>query len=1075
VGNSLFERIEPTSIGIDFVNDVSGYTEEFNVYTYRNYYNGGGVGIGDLNNDGLPEIFFTGNKVDNKLYLNKGNFQFEDITSKAGVSSSGVWSTGVSFADVNSDGWLDIYVCKSGNPEGENRNNELFINNGDLTFREESEKWGINDFGLSTHAAFFDFDKDGDLDCYLLNNSFRSVGGYDLRPDQREERDPEGGNKLYRNEGDHFVDISEEAGIYGSNIGFGLGVTIGDVDRDGWQDIYVSNDFFEKDYLYINNRDGTFRESLESSIRELSLGSMGADMADLNNDGFPEIFVTEMLPEREDRLKTKSQFETWDKYQLNVSSGYHKQFGRNVLQLNNGHKPASPEVFFSEIGRYSGVCATDWSWGALIFDMDNDGLKDLFVANGIYKDLLDQDYINFMANPKTVQRILAREDQVITRLVDAMPSEPLANYAFKNLGAMQFQNCAAEWGLGEPGFSNGSAYGDLDNDGDLDLVINNVNLAPFIYRNRASENGNHYITVVLEGFPKNTYALGAQVTVHTAKDSYYLELAPMRGFESTVDQRLHFGLGDADNVDSIEVIWPDQSRSVLQNPQVDEILSITHSNTSPHKLTEPRLETIFQKEEISGLESPHKENDYDDFDRDPLLIEMMSNEGAPIAIADINGDGLEDIFTGGSQGFPGKLYLQSKDATFRLQQSLSNEAAAEDTDAVFFDADKDGDVDLLVASGGSEFSSSSSYLANRLYFNDGDGTFSLSAQQFPFATSATISIGDFDADGDADIFSGSRLRPQLYGVPATSYLYENDGTGNFRLVNDQYAPVLNEFGLVTDSKFADIDLDGDEDLVIVGEWMPVRILINENGRFRESETEMSAYSGFWKSIEIADINDDGRPDLIAGNLGLNSRLEASSEKPLQLFVNDFDRNGQADPIYSMYNGDSTYPVAMLHDLVQQLPMLKKRYLKHEDFKLQGVDEIFNLENLKNTVELKINSLESTAFLNLEDGFQKIDLPLEGQLSPIYSIMAHDLNSDGFMDLIIGGNQHRVKPEIGIYDASVGLILVGKGDAQFKALRATESGVYSEGEIRDIGILKIGKKDHIVISRSNRKLDIYAKN
>ncbi|HQQ84083.1 MAG TPA: CRTAC1 family protein, partial [Cyclobacteriaceae bacterium] len=612
------------STGVGFANNLT-YSEEFNVYTYRSFYNGAGVGIGDINNDGLPDLFFCGNQVSNKLYLNLGNFKFRDITESAGLSSMGIWSTGVSLVDLNGDGWLDIYVCKSGDPKGQRRNNELFINNKDLTFTEHAAEYGINDKGLSTHAVFFDFDKDGDLDCYLLNNSFRSVGNYDLRKDQRNIRDEVGGNRLYRNDRGHFTDVSKQAGIYGSSIGFGLGVTVSDLNTDGWDDIYVSNDFFEKDYLYINNQDGTFKETLENSIQEISMGSMGADIADINNDGFPEIFVTEMLPETEARIKTKAQFENWQKYQLNQQAGYFKQFPRNVLQLNNG------DGTFSEIGRLAGVHATDWSWGALITDLNNDGYKDLFVANGIFKDLLDQDYINFMADPEAVRKILQREGRVIKQLVDSIPSEPLSNYAFENNGNLTFTNQALSWGLGQPGFSSGSAYGDLDNDGDLDLVVNNVNMPSFIYRNLSDTLlvKNKYLKVTLKGKGMNTGALGTQVTIKHRGHQFYQELAPMRGFQSTVDSRLNFGLGEIDVVDSLVVRWPDQTVSILLNVPTNQTLTLNQADGIQPGREMPRVQhAIFAESTIeSGLDYRHRENDFVDFDRDRLIYHMMSSEG----------------------------------------------------------------------------------------------------------------------------------------------------------------------------------------------------------------------------------------------------------------------------------------------------------------------------------------------------------------------------------------------------------------------------------------------------------------
>ena len=1087
--DKLFTLLPSSVTNIDFDNQLE-YDEEFNTYTYRNFYNGGGVGLGDINNDGLTDLFFCGNMVDNKLYLNKGGFKFEDITEKAGVASPQVWSSGVSMADVNGDGWLDIYVCKSGSPEGKYRYNELFINNQDGTgqhpaFTERAAEYGIDDVGLSTHAAFFDYDKDGDLDMYLLNNSIRSIGGYDFQEGLREIRDPLGGNKLYRNEGNRFMDVSEEAGIYGSAIGFGLGVTIGDVNRDGWQDIYVSNDYFERDYLYINNKDGTFTESLEQQIREISLSSMGADMADINNDGYPEIFVTDMLPEDEVRMKTKTTFENWDKYQLNVNTGYYHQFTRNVLQLNNANGPDGYPTF-SEIGRLADVEATDWSWGALIADLDNNGYKDIFVANGIYKDLTDQDYINFVADPGTVKAILTRENAVIKQLIDSIPSERIANYAFANNGTLHFENKAAEWGLDMPSHSNGSAYGDLDNDGDLDLVINNVNMPSFVYRNEADTllKENNYLMVVLKGEGKNTFALGSQVTLKHQGQIFYQELAPMRGFQSSVDYRLHFGLGNIQQVDTVMVRWPDDRYTVLTEVSANQFLTLFQKDAEDvpgpvPDLEKPVSKKLFHNVTVDlGIEYEHKENDFVDFDRDRLLFHMLSREGPCLCKGDVNGDGREDFYVGGAKDQAGALFVQTPGGKFTPSNvSLwQKDQLSEDTDCVFFDADADGDEDLYVASGGNEFPTSSSALIDRLYLNDGRGKWTKSSQVLPtfrFESTGTVEASDVDEDGDEDLFVGIRLRPFLYGVAVNGYILENDGEGKFTDVTKEVAPQLLGVGMITDGVWVDVDGDKDEDLVVVGEWMRVKVFINAGGRLEDKSEQwgMDSTQGWWNRVVAHDVDADGDVDLVLGNHGWNSRFKASAEQPISMYVNDFDRNGTAEQVVSMYNGGESYPLVLRHDLVMQLPSLKKKYLKYERYKEQGVEDIFTAEQLRGAVKLEVRELGSSLLINEGDRFRLEALPVEAQVSPVYGVVVGDFDQDGKEDMVLGGNFYGAKPEVGRYDGSYGTLLKGDGQGVFKALPARQTGLYLEGEVREMLTLKVGKKNMLVVAKNNSPLQV----
>jgi len=1078
---TLFVSLDAKDLGIDFENRLA-YTEEFNTYLYRSFYNGAGTGLADFNNDGFLDLFFCGNQVDNALYLGDGKFNFKDITEQAGVASANAWSTGVSIIDIDQDGWLDIYICKSGNPKDANRRNELFINTGlDSSgipiFKESAAAYGLDNLGFSVHAQFFDYDRDGDLDMYLSDNSINPTDMImDAKKGLREKRDKGGGDKLFKNDDNFFTNVSEQAGIYSSAIGFGLGIAIGDVNRDNWPDIYVANDFFEKDYLYLNNGDGTFTESIDQVTTELSLGSMGVDIADMNNDGYPEIFVTEMLPENESRLKTKAIFDHWDKYELKRKNGYHRQFPRNMLHYNNGNR--SNKLAFSDISRYSDVAATDWSWGVQMMDFDLDGIKEIFVTNGIAKDLLDQDYVDFYSNPSRIRSILKEKGEVIRELIDSIPSQPIANYMFKQNKSLKYSNVATVWGVDQKGFSSGSAYGDIDNDGDFDLVVNNIDAAPFIYRNTAKNNDTHFVSMALKT-DKGTTAIGTKVTLSVKGVRYYQELFPMRGVMSTVDDRLNFGIGLNTLVDSMEIIWPDGTRFVEKNIPIDIFLTYQKSKTNDSKPMEKEIknEELFSEVTDSlGIQYGHKENDFVDFDRERLLYQMTSNEGPKMAVADVNGDGKEDFFIGGAKGSPGSLYVRAKKG-FRStnMEMFEKDRSSEDMAALFFDADNDKDLDLLVTSGGYEFSNVSFSLLDRLYLNDGSGNFTKSSQILPVNDPQSTSVvinADFDSDGDQDLFFGGRLIPSAYGLPASSRLMKNEGNGIFSDVTDKIAKDLLDMGMVTDAVWTDYDNDNDQDLIVVGEWMPIRVFANEQGKFKEvtEQLGLGKTNGFWNTLEKKDLDGDGREDLIAGNLGENTFFKASQDKPVTLYVNDFDGNGRIEQIITRFNGDRAYPFSLKKDITAQMPYLLKKYLKHADYKEQTIEDIFSPEQLKNSLKFEVFETRSVVLWNDKGRFIVKALPEKAQFSPIYGIYAGDIDGDGKIDLVLGGNQFNAQPQTGIYAADYGTVLRSTGERTFDIMMG--SGFYVDGQVRDINKIDIDGKGYLLTAINNDRLRIF---
>ena len=1068
----LFQLMNNT--GINFRNDVTDQKLE-NSFLFRNFYNGGGVAIGDINNDGKADIMFTSNMGENKLYLNKGNWKFEDITPGSGMKQDSMWSTGVTFVDINNDGWLDIYVCNSGHMTNGNRRNKLYINNHDITFTESAAKYGLDISAYTTQVTFFDYDMDGDLDCFMINNSPMPVNTLN-NSNRRDLPDAQwpianflkgGGDHLYRNDNGHFTEVTQEAGIHGSLISFGLGASVADVNNDGYPDIYVANDSYERDYLYINQKNGTFQDQCEQCLRHTSFSSMGADIADINNDGYPDIFTTDMLPQDDYRLKTLGAFDNIDLYKSKVKSGFYHQYMKNCLQLNNKNGT------YSDIGNFSGVSATDWSWGALFFDADNDGYNDIYVCNGVNRDVTNLDFMDFFANDVIQKMVLTGKKESVDNVLKNIPVNPMLNKAFRNLGNLQFSDEGRSWGFTQPSFSNGAAYGDLDNDGDLDLVVNNENGPAFIYKNNSREiNKNNFIGIFLKGNNKNTFAIGSKISIYEGDQILSREIIPSRGFQSSVDYKQIIGLGKRTAIDSMIITWPNRSTSTFQHPPIDTVLVIQQpENLKPATDSQLHSSSATLLQSVKSDFEKHTEDDNVDFYYERNIPEMLSREGPKVAIGDVNGDGLDDIYIGGTQGHPGQIYLQTSSGTFikKKEPSLDQFIDFEDEAVLFFDADHDGDLDLFIGPGGNNIPPNSRQSQNRLFKNDGKGNFTIDVAAFP-NNSMNIGVAvayDFNHDGYLDLFVGGRSVPREYGASPSSYLYVNDGNGHFKDIAANKNPDIAHIGMVTGAVWADVTGDTSKELIITGEWMGTHIYSFRGDHFIEIPSNLNNLFGWWQTVAVADLNSDGRQDLILGNIGENFYLHPDSTHPVKLWINDFNQTSTLDKILTYTVDGKDKPVFLKREIVDQFPGLKKQNLKHQDYANKTIQELFRKDLIENATVKTFNYCSSIVAINKGNGnFAIQKLPTQLQLSSVNSVQVIDINNDNKPDIILGGNNFNFPPQFGRLDASYGDVLINKGNLKFEWIESARSGINLPGEVRDIKLIKGKDKNYILIVQND---------
>ncbi len=1074
----LFKILEEKETGISFSNKLTP-TPAFNMFNYMYFYNGAGVGAGDFNKDGLIDLFFASNQQQNKLYQNTGNLKFKDITMEAAIPRDTGWSTGVSVVDINNDGWLDLYICRVGNYESLQSRNQLLINqgadkNGTVHFINKAKEYGLDFSGFSTQAAFLDYDQDGDLDMYLMNHSLRFNGTFSERSTYANTFDSLSGDRFYRNDNNRFKEVTKSTGINSSIIGYGLGIAISDINLDGYPDIYIGNDFHENDYLYINQQNGTFSEELTSRIMHTSQFSMGVDVADINNDAWPEIISMDMLPADPYILKRSLGEDAYDVFNFKIRHGYYYQYERNNLQLNRG------TGMFSEVGLYAGVFATDWSWAPLWVDFDNDGLKDLFVSNGIPKRLNDIDYVNYVSNEELQQKIRSNnlEDKDML-LINKFPEIKLPNKFYRNTGNISFDDMEGHIENNKKTFSNGAVYADLDNDGDLDIVVNNVDDPALIYQNKSNDKKDQsYLNIQLKGPVENINAIGAKLLVFAAGEVRAYEKYPVHGFLSSMEIPLLIGLVNT-KADSILLLWPDNSYQLVKPTPGQFNVEVTYKPGLPAfkymVLTDRLPNTTRAFTDITnktGLQYKHIENPFIEFDREPLIPHMVSREGPALAIADANGDGLEDVFIGSSKENKPAIFFQQPNGTFyhSRQPALDADSMFEETDACWVDANKDGFVDLIVASGGNEYYGEDEHLTPRVFLNDGKGNFTKKKEAFNklYLTASCVLPYDFTGDGYPDLFIGGRAVPWEYGQSPKSYLLENDKSGGFKDVTSKYSPEISKVGFVTSSRWFDMDKDGDMDLIISLEWGGIAAFVNEKGLF--TKKMITNKKGWWNFAIPLDVDGDGDIDWIAGNLGLNSRLKASENEPVRLYYYDFDGNDKKEQVLTYYLQGKEIPFANKEELQKQLPGLKKKFLYAEDFAKATLKDLLGADNLAKAELLSVDYFSNALLIN--EGNYKFSikaLPWQAQLTPYYDGVSINANNDSLPDLLLLGNFYENNIQMGRYDADFGTVLINRGGGKFDYQMV--NGLSIKGQVRHVKKIKLGNEEAFVLAKNNDSLQI----